>query len=359
MPQWKIQQNNPAGRPIPTRQPCCTGARRNFRLVFAVFLGAIFVSACRGGADLPRAVPTEQLPTIIAQTLQAAAMLTPQPKASATDVPTLFVSVQASTSRLDFLTRTPTPTLTATRTATPSATPTRTATPTISPTVTDTPRPQIPLAAIRILSPAPLSKVTSPISVRAILATGAGGNYRVELLGEDGRLLARQVLNYSGERVNASLNLNFEIAGVAETGRLQVFTEDDAGRIIALSSSNIILMSVGLDEYNPPGELLERIFIVQPSAEDVLLGGSLNVLGKALPNEGEPLLLELIAPNGAVVGQRLANVIAEPGEMYGTFSAEIPYQVNEPTQVRLTISEDIDRIPGKTHITTLEITINP
>ena len=197
------------------------------------------------------------------------------------------------------------------------------------------------------------------MQVHAVLATGAGGIYRVELLGEDGRLLARQVLNYSGERVNTSLNLNFEIPGVAETGRLQVFTEDESGRIIALSSSNIILMSVGRAEYNPPGELLERILIVQPTAEDVLLGGSLNVLGKALPTEDEPLLMELIAPNGAVVGQRLVAVAAEPGEVYGTFSAEIPYQINEPTQVRLTISEDIDRIPGKTHITTLEITINP
>lgn len=319
----------------------------------------VFVSACSGGGDLRQPVPTEQLPTIIAQTLQAAARLTPQPKASATNVPTLVVSQATTSSRLDFLTRSPTPTPTATRTRTPTPTPTRTATPTISPTVTNTPRPQIPLAAIRIVSPAPLSKVTSPVQVQAVLATGAGGNYRVELLGEDGRLLARQVLNYRGERVNASLNLNFEIAGVAETGRLQVFTEDESGRIIALSSSNIILMSVGLDEYNPPGELLERILIVQPTAEDMLLGGSLNVLGKALPNDGEPLLMELIAPDGAVIGQRLVTVVAEPGEVYGTFSAEIPYQISEPTQVRLTISEDIDRIPGKTHITTLEITINP
>lgn len=327
--------------------------------VVLVLPGLLWLAACQSaGNSLPMPVPTEMLPTIIAQTVQAGQAL--QPQVTKTDIPTLVAptsDVTASRTPIPPHTLTPRPTDTATATHTMTAT--ASLTPTITPTTTDTPRPEIPPSAIRILSPAPLSRVTSPIEVRAVLAPGAGGQFRIELLGEDGRLLARQVLKYSGERVNANLELIFEIPGVAETGRLQISTTDAFGRVMALSSSNIILMSVGKDEYNTASDLRERILILQPTPEDLLLGGSLTIFGKAWPNEDEPLLVELIAENGAVVGQRLASVQAEPGEDYGIFTTEIAYQVTEPTAIRLTVYEDIDRIPGKTHITSMEVVLNP
>lgn len=319
------------------------------------------LAACQpGGAELPTPIPSEILPTVIALTIQANQALSPQPDATTTDVPTLVAPTSdATSSRTPYLSPTWTGTPTTTRPPRSTTTPTRTPSPTITPTASDTPRPEIPLAAIRIQRPAPLSRVTSPLEVNAVLETGAGGVYRLELLGEDGRLLTRQVLEYSGVRVNTSVNLEFEIPGVAETGRLQVYTLDQFGRFIALSSSNVILMSVGQDEYNTSADLRERVFIQRPDPEDLIVGGSLSIFGKAWPNETEPLLVELIAENGAVVGQRLVSVQAQEGEDYGIFEAEIPYQVNEPTPVRLTIYEDIDRIPGKTHISTLEIILNP
>jgi hypothetical protein len=331
-----------------------------------VFIGLLLfcisiLSGCRtAGSPFQTAVPTEQLPTVIALTIQAGQALTPRAPVTPTDVPTLIApTTNASPTRSPIPSQTSTGLPTLTKTPKSTATPTRSPTPSITPTATDTPRPVIPPSAIQILRPAPLSKITSPLQVRVILAPGYGGIYKIELLGEDGRLLARQVLRYPGERVNNSINLDFEIPGVAETGRLQVLTEDQYGRTIALSSTDIILMSVGSDEYNPPGDLRERIFIQKPDSEDLILGGSLTVFGKAYPGQDEPLLVELISESGAVVGQRLVAVQAEEGEDYGIFTAEIPYKVSEATPVRLTIFEDIDRIPGYTHISTLEITINP
>ena len=334
------------------------GLLRRLRVALAL-PGLLWLAACQStGSSLPRPVPTEMLPTIIAQTVQAGQPL--QPRSTKTDVPTLVAPTSnATASRTPILSRTPTPQATASATDAPTLTATASPTPTITPTATDTPRPEIPPSAIRILSPAPLSRVTSPIEVRAVLAPGAGGQFRIELLGEDGRLLARQVLKYPGERVNANLELAFEIPGVAETGRLQITTLDSFDRVIALSSSNIILMSVGKAEYNIASDLRERILILQPAPDDLLLGGTLTIFGKAWPNEDEPLLVELITESGGVVGQRLVSVQAEPGEDYGIFTTDIAYQITEPTAVRLTVYEDTDRIPGKTHITTMEITLNP
>lgn len=324
-------------------------------------LAVLFLSGCQNSTvSLPTPIPTEFLPTVIAQTITANQALTPPLRSTPTDLPTLLApTTDATASRTPYLSPTWTGTPTETGTPAPSQTPAPSSTATITPTATDTPRPEIPLSAIRILQPAPLSRVTSPIEINAVLAPGAGGVYRIELIGEDGRLLARQVLDYPGNRVNTSLNLEFEIPGVAETGRLQVSTQDQFGRIIALSSSNVLLMSVGQDEYHAAADLRERIFIQRPTPEDLILGGSLSLFGKAWPNEEQPLLVELIAENGAVVGQRLVSVQAQPGEDYGIFEAEIPYQVSEATPVRLTVYEDVDRIPGKTHISTLEITLYP
>jgi hypothetical protein len=335
-------------------------ARNKPAVYLAVFAAFVLAGCQASNVNLPTPIPTEILPTVIALTIQANLALTPQPEHTPTDLPTLIAPTNdATATRTPYLSPTWTGSPTATRTPRSTQTPTHTSSPTITPTASDTPRPEIPPAAVRILRPAPLSRLISPLEVNAVLAPGAGGVYRIELLGEDGRLLVRQVLDYPGIRVNTSVNLDFEIPGVAETGRLQIYTQDVFGRIIALSSSNVILLSVGQDEYNTSADLRERIFIQKPGPDDLILGGSLTIFGKAWPNQTEPLLVELIAENGAVVGQRLVAVQALEGEDYGIFEAEIPYQVNEPTPVRLTIYEDIDRIPGKTHISTLEILLNP
>jgi hypothetical protein len=256
-------------------------------------------------------------------------------------------------------THTNTATITASSTATIVPTPTDTPPPTISPTVTQTPRPVIPPPVIRINRPAPLSKVISPVQVRAVVPPGAGGIIRVELLGEDGRILARQLLTYPGESLNLSIDLSYEITAVAETGRLQIYTMDEFERTLALSSVELLLLSIGQAEYNPLGELRERLFLIEPKPYQLLVGGRLSVFGKALPGYEHPLMIELIAENGAVLGRRLLNVEPEAGEVYGIFTGEIDYQVSEPTVVLLTLYERRDRLPGFTHITTMEIVLNP
>lgn len=330
-----------------------------FTYLFAIIALATALSACtmQSFQPAPTTIPTEQLPTIIALTVQAAPQSTHEPSPTLVQVQT---ELEAATPTVRGIrTRTLTPTTLPSPTPTHTSTATASPTPTITPTITDTPRPEIPLSVIRINRPAPLSRVASPLEVRAVLPPGAGGIFRVELLGEDGRLLARQVLNYQGLRINLSIDLPFEIAAAAETGRLQIFINDVFGRITALSSTEVLLLSIGRSEYHPAGDQRDRILILQPVPEDLISGGVLTVFGKARPNEDEPLLVELVAENGAVVGQRLVAVRPETGEDYGTFEGEIPYTISVPTAVRLTIYERRDRIPGYTHVTSLEILLNP
>ena len=68
---------------------------------------------------------------------------------------------------------------------------------------------------------------------------GDDGMVRVELIGEDGRLIVRQALDfreYKHKSIAFYPAIPFEINSAAETARLQVLTSDRFGRAIAIES---------------------------------------------------------------------------------------------------------------------------
>jgi len=254
----------------------------------------------------------------------------------------------------------PTSTLTPTNvqiTASPTPTPGRaTRTPTSVPTLS------IPEAQIQIRQPGPLSKVTSPIKVTGNLKPGSTGRVRLELLGEDGRLLVRKLINYRTDlgRLGLSEEVDYEISAVAEAGRLQISTYDQYGRMEELTSVDLILLSMGEADLNPPGSLTQPIIVQEPLPNKLIQGGKVLISGLARVSSDFPLLIELIAADGSIVGYRQAGVVAEPAGGYTPFMVEVPYQVSEPTWVRLTVKEmSSGRIEGVIQLTSLEVLLSP
>ena len=101
-------------------------------------------------------------------------------------------------------------------------TPTSTRIPYRSPTPTITRTPVSPSLSLHIIRPGPLSKVASPIVLEANGFTGLNGTFNVTLMGEDGRLLFRQIVRASivaDDYVRIILKINFQIPGVAEAAR--------------------------------------------------------------------------------------------------------------------------------------------
>jgi hypothetical protein len=237
------------------------------------------------------------------------------------------------------------------------------ATPTLKPSRTPppTPTPAIPNAAIQILAPGPASKVTSPIKVTAYLKPAGRGNIRIELLGEDGRLLARKVtMYYPGGWVHVLEEIEFEIPGVAEASRLQISSEDSYGRINALASVGLILLSHGNADINPSGDLSEPIIIQQPAPKAFIQGGKVMVSGIAHPMGKDPLLIEMIGTDGKYIGPSRLVTFGTPGpDGYIPFTAEVPYSVASSTWALLVITDRGDRIPGPTHLSSVEILLSP
>lgn len=185
---------------------------------------------------------------------------------------------------------------------------------------------------------------------------------RIELLGEDGRLLMREVRSYDPERQNNLVfgaEINFEISAVAEVGRLQVSLLDEHNRYVAVSSVELILLSIGEPLINPQGDTLEDIVIQSPQEDSLIQGGMLRVSGLARLRSRQPLLVELQSSDGRIVGSRQVAVEDIPGSSFASFLIDVPYTVSSTTRVRLVVWEPGDLIPGISHLSSVEVILSP
>jgi hypothetical protein len=299
--------------------------------IIASTLGLLTGCVLPGVDPIPTPFPPEYFPTVVVQTAQAA----------------------MATNLAGTPSATPTDTLTPTETATPTDTPTP------IPTDTLTPSPSAPVAQIRILAPGPMSKVTSPMNLRMQVVAGGSGLMQIDLQGEDGRLLSRNLVRVKiwPEGYYFTLKIPFEVRAAAEVGRLTISTKDGEGRVQSLLATRVFLLSVGSEEINPEGDPSERVVFYDPPRKDaVALGGVVNVEGRILPFNDQPVVLELLDLSGKTVGLRVLDFIGIDEQI---FSTTIPYKIAEPTQARIVLRQDDDRLDGQVYIYSQEILLNP
>ena len=154
--------------------------------------------------------------------------------------------------------------------------------------------------------------------------------------------------------------LPFEIDAVAETARLQVSSQDDWGRLIALSSVDLILLSVGRNEINPSAIDKEPYLIRRPEADEVVRGGVLVLDALARPVNDSPLFIELVKENGVVLTVKQLIIPAPTGPLsHSPFKVEIPYKVSETTPVRLVLRQEGTHIQGTVALVSRLIVLEP
>jgi hypothetical protein len=304
-----------------------------------------------------------------------------------TEIITVMTDLPAATAT-PTVTRQPTQTLTplapaeqlatfyaeATQTANPKGTPGKqvrptntrppTRTPTLTPTPTITPTPTPPYSVLRISRPGMLSKVISPIRAEVFAMPGDDGRVQIDLMGEDGRYITRQLLDYPrylGRHIGISPEIPFQINAMGETARLVVSNNDKFGRKIYLTSVDLVLLSMGENVLNPAGMGQEPYLIREPKPNAVVSGGVLKIVGLARPVNDRPILIELINEEGSTVGSKQITADPPGGDLSHTpFEVEIPYSITGITPVRLTLrQESSNRIPGTIALTSMQIILAP
>jgi hypothetical protein len=299
--------------------------------------------------------------TPLADTPTPTATLTPSPTATQTITPSATASITPGPSPTLTQSLTLTPSLTSTLVPSQTRTPTYTPTTTYTPTITLTPTP--PTVALMINSPGLLSRLVSPIKADINAVPGADGMVRVELIGEDGRLIARQVVDFTRYKQQAIAfypSIPFEIHSAAETARLQVLTADRAGRTIEQMSVDVILLKVGRNEIFGPALTQEPYLIRSPKDGQSVSGGILTIDGLFRPVNTSPIILEAITEDNRVLFTKQFDVPQPSGQLSHTpFKFDIPYKVSASTPVRLIFRQEGSRIPGTVALSSLLITLEP
>jgi hypothetical protein len=310
--------------------------KRNLFLLASLlgFLAGCSPLATPTSSLIPTPYPPEYLPTVIALTADAANVAGTQ------------TSIALS------------PTIEPTETREPTETPVPSKTPTLLPTSTSTSIPGHAIGAVQFLSPGPMSKLVSPIQFRANVISGESQKVKVELFGEDGRLLSSKLVKLlnTSEGAFVSFKIPFETRAAAELGRISVSTLDNDGRTQALNSVRVLLLSSGVNAINPPGNPSEPVGVFRPVDEEAVSGGVLNVKGDIWPFSLQPVILELISPAGKSIGLRILTIDHINPQLFET---TIPYKVTEPMRARLTIRQEDDRMTGLFYVYSQVVLLNP
>ncbi len=322
-------------------------------LVFVLFTAGCSALASRA---VPTFIPAEYLPTIIeltAQSLVDEGLVTPPP---------------SSTIDPDLITPTPSPTDTSARTLQPLVT----ITPTLD-IVLGTPEPltlpdPLPQAEIQIISPGRLSRVRSPFSLHVYLSPPRNEReenhtYQISLFGDDGQVIKRETITMEGGEAGNShlvMDLSFNISGEAETARLEVSEVDPYGRISALASTDVILLSVGEQVIKSILDLYANLIIQQPISSTLIQGDVLIIQGITRFAPDDQLLVELINRDGSQVGSAIITVREEElGNGYRPYNGEIPYQVGSSSWIRVQVIARDGKFSGIQHLSSVEVLISP
>ncbi len=316
-----------------------------------LWLAALYLAGCTAAPLAPPPSPTAEPPSATATI--------PEPSPAASDTPALTETPEpshtppASPEHADTLT----PEATA---SAPQEFATLAATEAPPPVAT---HPSIPDAAIRILRPGNLSRIATPLRLVVDVPPGPDGKVQVDLVGEDGRLLGRKIVYLAvppgTDRNTMVLDFDFEVRGVAETGRIEISVLDEYGRLKHFASNDLILLAVGRSEIRFPTTQSERLYIEQPANPSAVSGGALVVSGQVRDLGDQPLVLELVSEEGKIIATGLAAVdAAEPGQ-YALFVGGLNYTVSEPTWVRLLVRARGLRIPGNAYVSSVVVLLNP
>lgn len=219
-------------------------------------------------------------------------------------------------------------------------------------------------AEIAIIRPGQLSRLVSPMRVNINLKPGPDRLVEITLYGEDGRVIFNEAAyaHPFDDPVNGNLikDLAFTIDGLVETGRLEFKVYDAFGRLKALNSVYLILLSSGISERNFTAETSERVLMQLPFPDQLDIRTSPIFLSGLVRTTSEtPLYVSLVDEQGETISEGRASVVLAPNQEPGQFVGELPYTVSEPTAALLTFGIKEGRIPGYTFIKTIEVTLYP
>jgi hypothetical protein len=199
-----------------------------------------------------------------------------------------------------------------------------------------------PPALLQVEKPGEMSRLSSPILVTANVYPGDKGLVNVQLIGENGRLMADQLLQLSATEtgwISLATQISFEINSAGESALIVVSTRDGYDRRIAQVSVPVILLQVGESEIENPTFFTQPVVLSSPVNGGFARNGSLYIEGQVHLINENPIIIELISQTGGVVASKGIMVKNTAGQEYTSFATDLEYTVSQRTPVRLIIRQ--------------------
>lgn len=182
----------------------------------------------------------------------------------------------------------------------------------------------------------------------------------MELVDQTGRLLARKVVGVETaideDLIELEMPIYFEVSHPSVGALLILSLDDEYGRLKALDSIEVTLLSAG-ENLLLANETLSHIEIESPNSGEILEGGSLVISGQSSSQPGRPLSIELITRAGRVLVFGEVYPRFDDGSQVGTFSITLNYELEQSEWVLIAVAE---RKNGVTiHYASLEVLLQP
>lgn len=233
-----------------------------------------------------------------------------------------------------------------------------------APTAGDTPAsgPELAPETILILSPGPGSRLVSPIHLSGEADPTFEQTLGVRLLADDGTELAALSTTIQadvGQRGPFDIDIPFSLSQPRQAF-IQVFaTSARDGGITHLASVGVQLAPDGAPDIRPVEPHPEQITILEPTAGAVLSGGSLHLAGYGWAGFEQTLVISVYDLQGDKIGEQPVIVNAPDMGQPGPFEADVPYTLTQAGPGRVTVRDVSPAFGGDTHVTSVEVRLEP
>lgn len=200
----------------------------------------------------------------------------------------------------------------------------------------------LPPALLQVEKPGDFSKLTSPFLVTANVYPGFDGVVNVQLIGEDGRLMADQLLRLSSIEsgyVSLATEIKFEPVSAGESGLVVISTRDVYGRRIAQTGVPVTLLQIGKSEIETSHFNKMPMLLKSPVAGGFYKKGNIHIEGTIHLFNDNPVIVELITQTGGILATKAIYINAKDGLEYLPFAVDMPYSVTKRTPVRFTLRQ--------------------
>jgi hypothetical protein len=214
-----------------------------------------------------------------------------------------------------------------------------------------------------ILQPGNYARLVSPLNIKLVTKPGEDGMIRIELIGQDNRLIFRKLLDYRaymGKALLIEQDIPFEVRE-DESARLQIVLDDAKGRITFLNSIDLTLLEVRGRESNGDAPVNPHFRIDKPDLQSEVTGNTVSLNCGFKPVNNTPVVVDLIAKDGHTISSRIVSITMPADQTaFVNLHADLPYRVSIPTIVTLRIRQESNSlIKGTVLLWSNKITISP